>query len=84
MNQDLARLSVSELMRLFADVMEELKKKDVVRTRNNPVGDYAEWLTRQAFSLTRAPNSNKGFDGVDLGSDGNSGHQTFQAASNPA
>ena len=65
MNQDLARLSVSELLRLFADVMEELKKKEVVRSRNNPVADYAEWLAIEAFNLKRQRKSNKGFDAVD-------------------
>ena len=39
-----------ELLKCFADVLDELKERGVVRTRNNPVSDYAEWLEAQPKS----------------------------------
>jgi len=54
--------STPELLRCFADILDELKQRGVVRTRNNPVADYAEWLTKQKLDLDLAPNSKAGYD----------------------
>jgi hypothetical protein len=37
----------------------------VVRTKNNPVGDYTEWLVARGLGLELANNSVAGFDGID-------------------
>ena len=40
----LTTLAEIELLQTHAGVMAELKNRSVVRTPNNPVGDYTEWL----------------------------------------
>ena len=60
-----ATASVPELMRLYADVLEELRDRKVIRTANGPVGDYAELLFARAFELTLAASSASGFDAFD-------------------
>ncbi|MFA6320280.1 MAG: hypothetical protein WCY36_00290 [Candidatus Omnitrophota bacterium] len=64
-NIDVSKLPLSKILILFGDLMDELKKRGVVRTRNNPVADYAEWLTVRVFSLGIQTSSNKGFDAID-------------------
>jgi len=63
--QALASYSVMDLLVFHADITEELRKRQILRTANNPVADYAENLARRAFSLTPAPNSEKGYDAKD-------------------
>ncbi len=58
-------LTVPELLRCFADILDELKERKVVRTRNNPVADYAEWLVAQKLGLMLERNSKRGYDAVD-------------------
>ena len=36
-----------------------------MRTKNNPVGDYAEWLVSTLMGFELASNSNCGFDALD-------------------
>lgn len=36
-----------------------------MRTRNNPVADYAEWLVAQQLGLLLERNSNRGYDATD-------------------
>jgi len=64
---DLARLQPKELFQLHADVMEELYRRKIVRSSNNPTGDLAEMLFCQAFSWQQENNSNAHFDAVDPG-----------------
>ena len=45
--------------------MEDLKRRKVVRTRNNPIGDYTEWLVARGLKLKLAENSSAGFDATD-------------------
>jgi hypothetical protein len=42
--------------------MNELRGREVVRTSNNPTGDYAETLFRKAFHWTLERNSSSGHD----------------------
>jgi hypothetical protein len=42
--------------------LDELKQRSVVRTRNNPVADYAEWLVAQRLGLSLERNSKSGYD----------------------
>jgi len=62
---DSKALTVSELLGCFADVLDELKKRKIVRTRNNPVADYAEWLVTQQLGLSLERSSKRGYDATD-------------------
>lgn len=62
---ELQRLPISDLVALYAHVMEELRRRGVTRSSNNPVADYAEYLCEKALSLTRTEKSAKGFDATD-------------------
>jgi hypothetical protein len=54
-----------DLLSLFASVMEELRRREVVRSSNNPVADYTEWLVARSLSLKLRPGSSTGFDAED-------------------
>lgn len=56
---------VMDLLALHARIIEELRKRKIVRTVNNPVADYAELLACRALALSPAANSEKGFDAKD-------------------
>lgn len=60
----LAKLTVKELLRLQAAATNELKSRGVVRTQNNPLGDYTEWLVSEALDLELQTNSKAGYDGI--------------------
>jgi hypothetical protein len=45
--------------------MKRLRQRDVVRSGNNPVGDYCESLVVRALKLRRLERSNKGCDAID-------------------
>ena len=62
---DIEKLSNLDLLQLHSSIIEELKRRGVVRTKNNPVGDYTEWLVAQGLGLELATNSSAGFDGID-------------------
>lgn len=62
---DLSKLTTKELLRLQASATSELLNREVVRTKNNPLGDYAEWLVAKALGLTLQTNSKAGYDGID-------------------
>ena len=62
---DLKLLSTKELLQLQSFIIDELKRRAVVRTKNNPLGDYTEWLVADALDLVLQGNSNAGYDGVD-------------------
>ena len=44
-------MEVKELLQLQASITNELINRDVVRTQNNPLGDYTEWLVAKALDL---------------------------------
>ena len=62
---ELQHLSVLDLLSLYAELLNELRKRGAIRSTNNPVADYAEYLCEKALSLTRAEKSTKGFDATD-------------------
>jgi len=62
---DLRELSVKELLQLHSSIINELKRRKIVRTKNNPVGDYTEWLVAKGIGLELAGNSSTGYDGID-------------------
>jgi len=63
--QALPTLAIKDLLCLQAQVINELKNRNVVRTKNNPLGDYTEWLVAKALNLELASNSKAGYDGID-------------------
>jgi hypothetical protein len=48
-------LKTHELFALFSGGPDELRRRDVIRSTNNPVADYAESLVARALSLKLAP-----------------------------
>lgn len=56
--------TISDLLKYFTDVLDELKQRGVVRTRNTPVADYAEWLVAQSLGLSLERNSRAGYDAM--------------------
>lgn len=56
--------STLDLMRSYTAMVEELKQRSVIRTKNI-TGDYAEHLAAQTLGLELAPSSTPGFDGTD-------------------
>ena len=61
---DWTALSPLQLLRAYADILEELRRREVVRSSNNPVADYAEDLVSRALGLSRVARSTKGHDAV--------------------
>ena len=62
---DLTTFSEAALLQIHADVIEELKQRGVVRTSNNPIGDYTEWLICDRLELALQTSSKSSFDGID-------------------
>lgn len=56
---------VKLLLRQYAETIDALRLTGVVRSKNNPVADYAEWLVAHALGLTLVAKSSKGHDAVD-------------------
>lgn len=59
---DPAGLSVRELLASYVAILDELKRRDLVRTRNSPLGDLAESIAVRAYGGSLAPNSEKSYD----------------------
>ena len=54
-----------ELLQFHSAILAELKFRERIRTFNNPVADYAEWLVANRLGLTLKGNSNAGYDAED-------------------
>jgi hypothetical protein len=61
---DLKELKPQELLKLHAEVAEELRRRGIVRSANNPTGDLGEDLFCKAFGWTQSGNSNANLDAV--------------------
>lgn len=57
--------SARELLETYAQIMDELRGRGIVRTANGPGGDYAELLFALAFGWKLENNSAAGHDGID-------------------
>ncbi|NYD66348.1 DUF6998 domain-containing protein [Agromyces atrinae] len=55
-------LSVGQLLRMHADILRELRRRGLVRTKNAPLGDLAEYAAALAYGGVLAKNSKKSFD----------------------
>lgn len=64
MTDDLRSRSVGELLNQYSAILDELERRNVIRTRNAPAGDYAEWLCARALGGTLLNNSQKSSDVV--------------------
>jgi hypothetical protein len=62
---DFTALTETELLQTHARVIDELLRRGVVRTGNNPIGDYTEWLVCDRLGLVLQPNSRASYDGLD-------------------
>jgi hypothetical protein len=58
-------LATQQLLQCYAQILKELRLRKIIRTSNNPVGDYTEWLVAKQLGLTLAANSTSGYDAVD-------------------
>lgn len=61
----LKELGTKDILGLYSELLEELRRRDVVRSSNGPIADYAEWLVCEALKLRRAKPSEKGYDAQD-------------------
>lgn len=59
---DLSELSTPNLLQLSRSILDEPRRRGVLRTANAPAGDYAEYLVKAAYRGELAPNSEKGWD----------------------
>lgn len=65
---DLSTLGNFDLLQIYTEVMEELRRRGILRSSNNPVGDYTEWLVSTRLRLQLDRNSQQGYDAT--GTDG--------------
>jgi hypothetical protein len=63
--KDFVGKSNLELLQLHARVIEELRRREVLRSKNNPTGDYAEWLVATRLGMKLEVKSTAGYDAVD-------------------
>lgn len=62
---DVTHLTSLELLRAHGAILDELRRREIVRSTNSPISDYAEVLFCRAFGWTREGNSASGFDATD-------------------
>ena len=58
-------MSTAQILKTHIELMEELRRRDILRSANNPTGDLAEYLFCQAFGWKQAKNSQSGYDAFD-------------------
>jgi len=61
----LQTLAPKQLLQLTGEVIDELLSRGIVRTGNNPLADYTEWLVATRFGWTLADPSVQGYDATD-------------------
>lgn len=64
LSQALGGESAPALLALYSAIVEELHGRGVVRSTNNPVGGYAEYLVAKAFDLSLVGKSSIGYDAI--------------------
>jgi len=62
---DLKNSESGDLLQLYSRLMEELRKRKLIRSSNNPVSDYAEKIVCEKFKLSIQKKSSKGYDAID-------------------
>ena len=61
---DVTALTVPKLLLLHTQIGDELRKRGVTRTANNPTGDLSEYLFCKAFGWRQAGNSHANVDAI--------------------
>lgn len=54
-----------ELLKLYSELLDELRRRRLTRTNNNPVADYAEKMVIDKLRLRQAQKEAKGYDAID-------------------
>lgn len=49
-------------MKLYGSILTELNERNVIRTPNNPLGDYVKWIFANKYSFSLESSSTKGVD----------------------
>jgi hypothetical protein len=62
---EMQSLTVVDLLSTYGAILDELRRREIVRSSNNPLSDYAEILFCRAFGWSREDNSAAGHDAVD-------------------
>lgn len=62
---DVTALTIPELLKAHGAVLDELRRREIVRSANSPVSDLAEILYCRAFGWHRENNSAAGHDATD-------------------
>lgn len=62
MTASMADVPTGELLRQFSTILNELRRRRVVRSMNNPVADLAEGMAAVALGGTLAPGSERDYD----------------------
>lgn len=57
-----ASWTVGQLLGTYSSILEELRRRGLVRTNNAPIGDLAEYAASIVYGGTLAPNSEKSYD----------------------
>jgi hypothetical protein len=65
MVDDVKVLDEVGLLRLYAEILDEMKEREMIRSANAIPGDLGERFVKRRLGLELAPNSAKGFDAVD-------------------
>lgn len=65
MTRDFEKASTRDLLSGYAEIMDQLRDRGIIRTNNNPTSGYGEWLASHTLGLTLAPNSSTGHDATD-------------------
>ena len=63
--KELRTMSEVELLQIHSAVIAELRRRGVVKTQNNPIGDYTEWLVCNRLGLEVQGNSRAALDAID-------------------
>lgn len=53
-----------QLLRLYAELLNELRRRELTRTNNNPVADYTEKVAIEKLGLKRVNKEAKGYDAI--------------------
>ncbi|MGE3622939.1 MAG: hypothetical protein AB7H77_03560 [Bdellovibrionales bacterium] len=56
--------TTADILQLYSDTLEELRRREVLRSANNPSGDYGELLFSRAFGWQLQNNSSSGYDAI--------------------
>lgn len=62
---NLKKMSVSRLLSTHSNIMDELRRRSIIRTYNNPVSDFTEWLVSSKMKLSLSQKSQAGYDAID-------------------